>query len=117
MNDDIFGRIGLKYFIPSHHGLFEACDNLLDSGCENFLEGDSVFDAMPSHELLNTGILFPFLDVAFIASCVKVGIREESSHLANESAEKLVRAFACRINRRALRRILTASQVRVAHKP
>ena len=117
MNDDVFGCIGLKYFVPSHHNLLAARDDLLDFGGEKHLQGRTILNCMRPHEVLNARVALPLLDVAFISSRVKVGIGEEGSHLTNEFGEKLVRAFAGGINRRTTGGILTAGQVRVAQKP
>src|SRR6266480_4675577 len=76
LNDDIFGCIGLKHFVPSHPDLLAARDDLLDSSCEKHLQGRTILNCMRSHEVLNARVALPLLDVAFISSCVKVGIGE-----------------------------------------
>src|ERR1700722_3869015 len=117
LNDNIFGGIGLQYFVPSFHDFLVAGDDLLDLGCEKHLQSPTVFNRMRSHELLNARIGLPLLDIALISSRVKVGIGEEGSHLPDKSSEKFVRAFACWIHCRTMGGILTAGQVGVAQKP
>src|SRR5260221_3813720 len=68
LNDDIFGGIGLQYFVPSFHDFLVADDDLLDLGCENHLQGATVLDRMRSHELLNARVGLPLLDIALISS-------------------------------------------------
>src|ERR1043166_9451527 len=78
LDNDILRGIGLQYFIPSHHDFLVAGDDLLNSGGEQRLKCYAILDRMYPHELLNARIRLPCLEVAFISSCVEIGIREQS---------------------------------------
>src|SRR5215831_15209746 len=102
MDHDVPGSVGSQYFIPPHHDFPAMTYNPMDFGGENSLERRAILNGLGSHVLADARVAFPFFWIAFISSGVKVGVRKESRHFANERSKELVCAVARGINGRAL---------------
>src|SRR5262245_15888962 len=125
MNDDLLGQVGAKDFVPAHHFLAMAFQNLEQPLIEIGLECMIVLDSLLLHELLNLWILFPLFPFILVSADMHVVVGKQESHLGEESLEEFVDLFTRGIegwkkyahSPLDLIRPRSAAEFRMAHQP
>ena len=74
LSHDLFGQIGMKDLVPSHHDLVILRENLLQALIEVCLQVLIILHAVGVDEFLNFRIRIPLLSVDFVPSDVEIGV-------------------------------------------